>query len=89
MLSMTSSLRDLSPGDDSEADNDGSGTRERSTKDGHEDAYFEKMTVGVREARAWLRGRYVHISAPVIDGVCLLPFHIWIFKFKVELTSLS
>ncbi|KAF9476853.1 hypothetical protein BDN70DRAFT_881906 [Pholiota conissans] len=34
-----------------------------------EDAYFENITVGVREARAWLRGRYSNMSAPVIDGI--------------------
>ena len=50
----TTSLRDIALADD-----DGN----------REDAYFEKITVGVREARAWLRGRYSHIPAPVIDGV--------------------
>lgn len=50
----TTSLRDIALTDD----------------DGNkEDAYFEKISVGVREARAWLRGRYSHIPAQVIDGV--------------------
>ncbi|KJA17105.1 hypothetical protein HYPSUDRAFT_90920 [Hypholoma sublateritium FD-334 SS-4] len=53
----TNSLRDIALADD----------------DGNkEDAYFEKISVGVREARAWLRGRYSHIPAPVIDGILRL-----------------
>ncbi|CAA7263499.1 unnamed protein product [Cyclocybe aegerita] len=33
---------------------------------------YEKMTIGVREARAWLRGRYCQVSASVIDGILRL-----------------
>ncbi len=35
------------------------------------DAHFEQMSIGVREARAWFRGRYSRVSASVIDGVCV------------------
>ena len=34
-----------------------------------DDAYYEHLNVGVREARAWLRGRYSHISVSEIDSV--------------------
>jgi hypothetical protein len=33
------------------------------------DAYYEDTTVGVREARAWLRGRYPELSAADLDLV--------------------
>ena len=35
----------------------------------HDDAHYEQMSVGVREVRAWLRGRYSHISACTIDSI--------------------
>lgn len=31
--------------------------------------HYERMTVGVREVRAWLRGRYSHLPASDIDAV--------------------
>lgn len=69
----TASLRDLTLGDDDADDSSAGGAGEGSGQgtggQGGEDAYFEKMAVGVREARAWLRGRYVHVATPVIDGV--------------------
>lgn len=34
-----------------------------------DDAYYEQLTVGVREVRAWLRGRYSHVSLASIDNV--------------------
>jgi len=34
-----------------------------------DDAYFEKMNINVRETRAWMRGRYSHLSSLVIDKV--------------------
>lgn len=34
-----------------------------------DDAYYEHLNVGIREARAWLRGRYSHISLSEIDSV--------------------
>ena len=34
-----------------------------------DDAYYENLTVGVREARAWLRGRYSDIPIASIDAV--------------------
>ncbi|KAF8831873.1 hypothetical protein HHX47_DHR1001202 [Lentinula edodes] len=35
----------------------------------HDDAYFENISITVREARAWLRGRYSHISAAMLDNI--------------------
>ncbi|KAH7881884.1 hypothetical protein F5I97DRAFT_462945 [Phlebopus sp. FC_14] len=40
----------------------------------HDDGYYERMTVGVREARAWLRGRYLDLPASDIDAILKL-FH--------------
>ena len=37
-----------------------------------EDVYFEEISIGVREARAWFRGRYSLVSLSVIDGVCIV-----------------
>ncbi|KIM40807.1 hypothetical protein M413DRAFT_446178 [Hebeloma cylindrosporum] len=39
---------------------------------GADDAHFENMNIGVREARAWLRGRYSHLSASTIDKILKL-----------------
>jgi hypothetical protein len=36
---------------------------------GQDDAYYEKMRVGVREVRAWVRGRYAHVAPSSIDEV--------------------
>lgn len=38
----------------------------------HNDAHYERMSIGVREARAWLRGRYSHIPASTIDAILKL-----------------
>ncbi|KAF8624438.1 hypothetical protein AX17_007147 [Amanita inopinata Kibby_2008] len=35
----------------------------------HDDAHYERMSVGIREARAWLRGRYSHVPAHSIDAI--------------------
>lgn len=35
----------------------------------HDDAHFEAMSVGVREVRAWLRGRYPNLPTADIDKV--------------------
>lgn len=40
---------------------------ENTTRD---DAFYEKITVSVREVRAWLRGRYPDIPLEIIDAVC-------------------
>jgi hypothetical protein len=38
-----------------------------------DDVHFEQMSVGVREVRGWLRGRYSHnIPAPTIDNILKL-----------------
>ncbi|KAF8870434.1 hypothetical protein CPB84DRAFT_1855571 [Gymnopilus junonius] len=55
----TSSLKDLALSDD-----------DRSSD--ADDEYLEQLTVSVREARAWLRGRYSHIPAPIMDGILKL-----------------
>jgi hypothetical protein len=44
----------------------------------YNDAYFDRLSVGVREARAWFRGRYAGVSVADIDSVCLPvlgPYH--------------
>jgi hypothetical protein len=56
----TASLTDL---DDTE--------EEDATSTAHDDAYYERMMIGVREVRGWLRGRYSHVSPASIDAVCL------------------
>jgi hypothetical protein len=38
----------------------------------YDDAYYDSLAVGAREARAWFRGRYSHVSVSDIDSVCLL-----------------
>ncbi|KIJ63004.1 hypothetical protein HYDPIDRAFT_176112 [Hydnomerulius pinastri MD-312] len=40
----------------------------------HDDAHYERMSVGVREARAWIRGRYSDLPASDIDAILKL-FH--------------
>jgi len=62
----TSSLRDIALADE---DEDSRSTTKVNGGNGDDDAYFERITIGVREARAWLRGRYSHMSASVIDSV--------------------
>lgn len=37
--------------------------------DNADDVHLEKLVVGIREARAWLRGRYSDVSVANIDGV--------------------
>ena len=34
-----------------------------------DDAHYERTSVGVREVRAWLRGRYSNLPASDIDSV--------------------
>ncbi|KAG1808155.1 hypothetical protein EV424DRAFT_1646874 [Suillus variegatus] len=38
----------------------------------HDDAHFEAMSVGVREVRAWLRGRYPNLPTADIDKILKL-----------------
>ncbi|KAG5640863.1 hypothetical protein DXG03_006805 [Asterophora parasitica] len=52
----TLSLTDLAWDDDGE-DGDQGGKP-------HDDAYYEGMQIGLREARGWLRGRYAHLVPP-------------------------
>ena len=43
-----------------------------------DDIHYEQLVVGIREARAWLRGRYSHVPAANIDGVGIIsrkPLH--------------
>lgn len=55
-------LRDLSEDDD----NDQNAAVPRA------DSFYEDFSVGVREARAWLRGRYRSLAPGVLDSVCML-----------------
>ena len=57
----TTSLADL---DDSDQD---ALSRDAVT---HDDAYYERMKIGVREVRGWMRGRYSSVSPGNIDAVC-------------------
>jgi len=59
----TAILRDIALADDDTQTGSGGAT---------DDAYFENLNIGVREARAWLRGRYSHLSAFTIDQVCFI-----------------
>ncbi|KAJ2917941.1 hypothetical protein MD484_g2475, partial [Candolleomyces efflorescens] len=54
----TSSLKELA---EIEEGNEGGG--------GQDDEYFERITLGVREVRAWLRGRYSSVPAATIDTI--------------------
>lgn len=64
----TQSLKEIVLGDCDEGD-DSARAGQKGEGGASGDAYYERMTVGVREARAWLRGRYSSLSAGVIDGV--------------------
>ena len=37
-----------------------------------DDAYYDNMNVNVRETRAWLRGRYSHLSSLIVDKVSVV-----------------
>ena len=59
----TTILRDIAlTDDDNQMGNNGAA----------DDTYFENLNIGVREARAWLRGRYSHLPASTIDKVSFL-----------------
>jgi hypothetical protein len=57
----TSSLQDLAWAGDQDSS--------FASTSGQNDAYYEQMRVGVREVRAWFRGRYGHVAPASIDGV--------------------
>lgn len=38
----------------------------------YDDAYYEALQVGTREARAWLRGRFATLPPTTVDSVRLL-----------------
>lgn len=54
----TQSLDDIALAEDIQGDKD--------------DEHYERMVVGIREVRAWLRGRYSHVSGSQIDTVSLV-----------------
>lgn len=56
----TSSLKDLAVLDDKPTSNDIV----------YDDSYYDNLSVSVREARAWLRGRYSTLDPHLIDSVC-------------------
>ncbi|KAF9269530.1 hypothetical protein L218DRAFT_1072359 [Marasmius fiardii PR-910] len=39
---------------------------------GHDDTYYEQLSLSLREARAWLKGRYSHLPSTVIDNILRL-----------------
>ncbi|KAF8056487.1 hypothetical protein FPV67DRAFT_1456628 [Lyophyllum atratum] len=53
----TTSLNDLAWADDTDSGQ------------AHDDAYYEQMKIGIREARGWLRGRYAHLPPGAIDSI--------------------
>jgi hypothetical protein len=59
----TAILRDIALADDDNATGSSGAT---------DDAYFESLNIGVREVRAWLRGRYSSLPSSTIDQVCFL-----------------
>lgn len=59
----TASILEIVDGDDSE----------------HDDQYFEQLVVGVREARAWLKGRYTHVLPSTVDTVSAVLCYIVLF----------
>ena len=62
----TSSLKDLALSED-----DGGAASQR-REDDKPDEELEQLRMGVREARAWLRGRYGGVGAGVIDSVSVV-----------------
>ncbi|THU87288.1 hypothetical protein K435DRAFT_347105 [Dendrothele bispora CBS 962.96] len=61
----TTSLAGITLADEELSDNqNGSDTEIQS-----DDAYYDRLMVSVREARAWLRGRYSHVAAVTIDNI--------------------
>ncbi|PPQ97304.1 hypothetical protein CVT26_006702, partial [Gymnopilus dilepis] len=64
----TSSLKDLAL---SESEEDGESASKR-REDDKPDEELEQLRMGVREARAWLRGRYDSVAAGVIDSVSVM-----------------
>jgi len=42
----------------------------------YDDAYYDQLSVGLREARAWFRGRYSHVPVSDIDSVSLI-WRLW------------
>ena len=50
-----------------------SGDADDRSATGHDDAYYEQMTISLREARGWLRGRYAHVPPASIDSVSHIP----------------
>ncbi|KAG7095529.1 hypothetical protein E1B28_006266 [Marasmius oreades] len=39
---------------------------------GHDDTYYEQLSLSLREARAWLKGRYSHLPSTVIENILRL-----------------
>jgi len=71
----TTSLADITLADEGNDNHDGTDKDKKGTE--HDDAYYDRLTVSVREARAWLRGRYSHVTAVTIDNVCFHIFFHW------------
>ncbi|THU84745.1 hypothetical protein K435DRAFT_398635 [Dendrothele bispora CBS 962.96] len=63
----TTSLADITLADEETNNNDVKDKDKEEIE--HDDAYYDRLTVSVREARAWLRGRYSHVTAVTIDNI--------------------
>ncbi|KAF8163847.1 hypothetical protein B0H34DRAFT_341285 [Crassisporium funariophilum] len=61
----TASLRDLAIADDDAHNPTATGAK-------NDDVFYEDIVINVREARAWLRGRYSHVPTSTIDKVRLV-----------------
>ncbi|KAF8058215.1 hypothetical protein FPV67DRAFT_1676467 [Lyophyllum atratum] len=49
--------------------NDLAWTDDTDSGQAHNDAYYEQIKIGIREARGWLRGRYAHLPPGTIDSI--------------------
>ncbi|KAF8163845.1 hypothetical protein B0H34DRAFT_795489 [Crassisporium funariophilum] len=61
----TASLRDLAIADDDAHNPTATGAK-------NDDVFYEDIVINVREARAWLRGRYSHVPTSTIDKILRL-----------------
>ncbi|KAF5364914.1 hypothetical protein D9758_008169 [Tetrapyrgos nigripes] len=69
----TTSLADITLADEGNEPQNGSNSnwngKKQETNQCHDDAYYDRLTLSVREARAWFRGRYSHVAAGTIDTI--------------------
>jgi hypothetical protein len=54
----------------------------------HDDDYFHSLSIGVRETRAWLRGRFSNIPASTIDSVRVSYFYVSVCSRRTQILKL-